>query len=333
MTAELLRVPPARDQAVEVALIEVALEIYAAERARALSEPADVFAARYAGLADLAMPIVVTGVADEDATVRARFEAVRDRSLAAALERLASDDPQQRSLGEATLLRWGPIAKERLAAVEGATARRVERWIDFGLDGELVLRLGHDFAGYAELAYRERRARVIELERLGGEEAIPALRALLEVEPSLEVRALAAIGLFRLGDRTGAEWLAEHRLELPQGELSARELAAIHMDQGLRYLKLKRLERAEREFQRVIEFEPDNEVAWYNLACTYARWGRSDEAFAHLEAAASRGFVDVKHIREDPDLTSLHDDPRFEALLERLAAGSEADESDKERDR
>lgn len=331
VTTELLRVPPAREQVVEVALIEVALEIYADERQRALSEPEATFLARYAGLADLAMPIVVTGIEDEDPSVRARFVAVRDASLQAALAWLESDDARQREVAQATLLRWGPLAKPALAKREGPVARRIERWIDFGLDDDLVLRLGHDFEGYAGLAYRERRERVIELERLGGTEAIPALRALLEIEPSLDVRALAAIGLFRLGDRVGAEWLAVHRLELPQGQLSPRELAAIHMEQGLRHLKLKRLEHAEREFRRVLEFEPDNEVAWYNLACTYARWGRIDEAFEHLEASVKRGFTDATHIREDPDLTSLHDDPRFGALLERLAA--EPDEGEKEQDR
>ncbi|MEZ6188980.1 MAG: tetratricopeptide repeat protein [Planctomycetota bacterium] len=331
LTTELLRVPPPREQVVEVALLEVALDVYAAERERALREPEAEFLARYAGLADLAMPIVVTGIQDEDATVRARFAAIHERSLQEALGLLAAEDAALREVGEATLLRWGPLALETLAAQEGPTARRLERWIEFGLDGELVLRLGHDFAGYAELPYRERRAQVIELERLGGEQAIPALRALLELEPSVDVRALAAIGLFRLGDRTGAEWLAVHSLELPQGQLSPRELAAIHMDQGLRYLKLKRLERAEREFQRVLECEPENEVAWYNLACTYARWGRHDEAFAHLEQAVARGFTDVEHIRKDPDLESLHQDPRFAALLESLQ--QETPDEKKERDR
>jgi uncharacterized protein (DUF885 family) len=62
---------------------------------------------------------------------------------------------------------------------------------------------------------------------------------------------VAAIGLFRRGDPLGAEWLTVNRSGIQLHQISKLELAAIHMDQGLRYLTLGRFERAEREFDRV----------------------------------------------------------------------------------
>lgn len=44
---------------------------------------------------------------------------------------------------------------------------------------------------------------------------------------------------------------------------------------------------------------------------------RIDRAFAHLDQAFHWGYRDRDHLRADPDLTPLHDDPRFAALLAR----------------
>jgi tetratricopeptide (TPR) repeat protein len=167
---------------------------------------------------------------------------------------------------------------------------------------------------------------VTELERLGGAHAIPALRALLREEASDEVRAVAAIGLFRQGDPTGAEWLALHGGGIPLVRLSKRDLSAIFMDQGLRYLTLSRFERAEAEFKQVLELEPKNEIAWYNLACTYSRWGKLDLAFEHLQAAIECGFDDVSHMEKDPDLAPMRGDPRYRALIDGIQARRGGDE-------
>ena len=131
---------------------------------------------------------------------------------------------------------------------------------------------------------------------------------------------MAAIGLFRQRDPVGAEWLALNRHGLPLGRLSPRELAGIFMRQGIQYLELGRLERAEREFEQVLELEPDNEVAHYNLACTYSRWGKVDPAIEHLQKAVELGFDDVSHMESDTDLDGIRHDPRYKAII----AGIEA---------
>jgi hypothetical protein len=49
----------------------------------------------------------------------------------------------------------------------------------------------------------------------------------------------------------------------------------------------------------------------YNHACCLAQLGAKDAAFERLQFAIDHGFTDLAHASTDPDLTSLHDDPRW----------------------
>jgi len=92
-------------------------------------------------------------------------------------------------------------------------------------------------------------------------------------------------------------------------------------------------ERIEREVlsisRRVLGPEhPDTARTLYNLACLAALQGRRDEALSLLREAVDHGlrpFVYLQ-VEKDPDLKSLHGDPRFGAFVayakNRAAAGS-----------
>jgi len=64
--------------------------------------------------------------------------------------------------------------------------------------------------------------------------------------------------------------------------------------------------------------------AWYNFACAEAARGRADDAFADLDRAVGDGLISPGELSADPELKSLHGDPRFDALVahakERAAA-------------
>lgn len=53
----------------------------------------------------------------------------------------------------------------------------------------------------------------------------------------------------------------------------------------------------------------DNDA--YNHACCLAQLGSKDAAFERLQFAIDHGFADLAHASTDPDLASLHDDPRW----------------------
>lgn len=343
-TGPLLTVPPLRDAALTTVLRGLAARIYLRERQLALAcqsaaEKA-AFSARYAGISDLASPVIAAGIRDEQAGVRALFQGIRDAALERALRGLDAKQPDARRQAEDELLRLGDIATLSLQAIAAgrdgqrqsaharASAARLLRWIRYGLDADLVRKLGHDMADYSELPFRERRARVFEIGRLGGAEAIPCLRALLREEPSLQVKLAAAVGLLRQQDPLGAEWFARHGKGLPRLGLSKRELAAIHMDMGLRHLGEARFQRAEAEFNKVLAVEPRNEIAWYNLACTYSRWQKVERALEALQKAIECGFDDTKHMGKDPDLDNIREDPRFKAMIEKIERERAAEDGD-----
>lgn len=67
----------------------------------------------------------------------------------------------------------------------------------------------------------------------------------------------------------------------------------------------------------LVRLRPDRPIPWYNLACSSALLGMTDKAFAALERALRLGYSPIAHLRRDPDLNSLRDDPRFARLLRR----------------
>jgi tetratricopeptide (TPR) repeat protein len=70
--------------------------------------------------------------------------------------------------------------------------------------------------------------------------------------------------------------------------------------------------------RRLVRLVPDNAIAWYNLACTYAVLGVIDPAFAALQRSLELGYRLLDRLRQDPDLKTLRRDPRFLRLLRRF---------------
>jgi beta-lactamase regulating signal transducer with metallopeptidase domain/Flp pilus assembly protein TadD len=73
-------------------------------------------------------------------------------------------------------------------------------------------------------------------------------------------------------------------------------------------------------FQRAIQLHHRIGTSSYNIACGYALKGDRNSAFAWLEKARDAGFDLRGHMKGDDDLDALHDDPRWDALLDDLRA-------------
>lgn len=104
----------------------------------------------------------------------------------------------------------------------------------------------------------------------------------------------------------------EHHIELNPDDSRALNLGAMH----LAYLGQR--ERGLEWAKRALEANPEDSGMLYNLACFYAIQGEPDESIACLEKAVQLGFGLRGWIENDPDFTSLHDDPRFQAILQKL---------------
>ncbi|MFN2442577.1 MAG: hypothetical protein ABR517_07825 [Thermoanaerobaculia bacterium] len=129
-------------------------------------------------------------------------------------------------------------------------------------------------------------------------------------------RISAGLGLERL--------LAAAKKEGMEGEAAGRVVSSIYAHMSF-YLPGE-LSQAGRIDAMVATLETARKIQApaaldYNLACAYARARRRDDAFAMLASSIDKGFRDEHHLRTDPDLVSLRDDPRFAALLSRLTSG------------
>jgi tetratricopeptide (TPR) repeat protein len=70
--------------------------------------------------------------------------------------------------------------------------------------------------------------------------------------------------------------------------------------------------------RRLVRLVPENAIAWYNLACSYAVLGMIEPAFSTLQRSLELGYRFLDRLRKDPDLKTLRRDPRFVRLLRRF---------------
>ena len=104
----------------------------------------------------------------------------------------------------------------------------------------------------------------------------------------------------------------ERSLELNPTDSRALSLGAMALDDA------GQAERALRWSERAIELYPDEQGVLINGACLRARLGKKEEAISILEYVFARGWGKRAWIEHDPDYDLIRDDPRFQALLDKL---------------
>jgi hypothetical protein len=67
--------------------------------------------------------------------------------------------------------------------------------------------------------------------------------------------------------------------------------------------------------KRLVHLRPNDPLAHYNLACSFALLKRPDLSLKTLRRAVELGYRDFRYMREDRDLESIRRDPRFRQLL------------------
>jgi adenylate cyclase len=78
------------------------------------------------------------------------------------------------------------------------------------------------------------------------------------------------------------------------------------------------IDRAERWLQRALEIDPNDSVVLYNVACNYATVAQTEKALDYLEQAIEHGTVSASWMKNDEDLVSLHELPRYREMLAKL---------------
>jgi serine/threonine protein kinase/tetratricopeptide (TPR) repeat protein len=179
----------------------------------------------------------------------------------------------------------------------------------------------------------EEEGRLPEAEKLYSE-VIAAQRRVLGPEHPQTLRAMTMLGLTlaKEGRYAEADEIQNQVIETKtrvlgpshSSTLQSMEMEALGLSREGRYAD------SEKMFRDVIETagktnQPASVAeAWYNLACTEAARGRTEEAFADLNHAIENGLVSPGELSADPELKSLHGDPRFDDVVAKARAADSA---------
>ena len=179
----------------------------------------------------------------------------------------------------------------------------------------------------------EEEGRFPEAEKLYSD-VIAAQRRVLGPEHPQTLRAMTmlALTMAKEGRYSEADKLQNQVIEIKArvlgpthtSTLQSMEMEALGLSREGRYADSEKLFRvvidtAEKTSQPATVAE-----AWYNFACAEAARGRTDEAFAYLNHAIENGLISPGEVSADPELKSLHGDPRFDALVAEARATDSA---------
>jgi eukaryotic-like serine/threonine-protein kinase len=170
----------------------------------------------------------------------------------------------------------------------------------------------------------EEEGRFPEAEKLYSETIAGQQRVLGPEHPqSLRAMTMLALDLAKEGRYPEADKLQSQVIEIKSrvlGPTHTSTLQSLEME-ALGFSREERYADSDKIFHDVIETaEKTNQPAtvaeaWYNLACTEAARGKLDEAFADLNRAIENGLISPGELSSDPELKSLRDDPRFDAVV------------------
>ena len=197
-------------------------------------------------------------------------------------------------------------------------------------------------------------AELAETERQNARSRSPAIRALIEEYQQRKAgdtkAALSALQLaVELDPFLPDCWVRSSSVKMHAGEFesSMRDLQradALSPDnsevlsmKALVNVRLGNVQQGLDTADALIAEMPKDDFALYNGACTYARAAErndssendrttwTDRAIALLDQTNATGFTDFEHLQQDPDLSSLHQHPRWQSIVETARRNAEQD--------
>ena len=132
--------------------------------------------------------------------------------------------------------------------------------------------------------------------------------------PILLAQCLRMIGQLAEADAASYEGIRRAERQL---DLDPTDVRALSLGSGPLY-EVGQEDRALQWARRALAIDPDDGGVMINAACLYARLRMKEEALELLEKTFARGWGKRDWIEHDSDYDSLRDDPRFQAMLQKL---------------
>ncbi|MDJ0905951.1 MAG: tetratricopeptide repeat protein [Woeseiaceae bacterium] len=133
----------------------------------------------------------------------------------------------------------------------------------------------------------------------------------------LRAQVLQGLGEIDLARQAAREAIpvVERHIETFPDDPSAFNLGALAL------IQVGEKEQALQWLEHALQVDPNDPIVLYNAACGFALLGKADTALDYLESALAHGTISLDWMRNDEDLSSIREDPRYAALEERLADG------------
>jgi adenylate cyclase len=124
----------------------------------------------------------------------------------------------------------------------------------------------------------------------------------------------------KVGDATQFEATAREALSLIDRHLELYPEDARALQLGSTVLAgIGERARAAEFAERALALRPDQFAAIYNAACTFSLIGDRERALALVERFRESGWGSLGWMAQDPDLDSIRDEPRFQAVVRALS--------------
>ena len=81
-------------------------------------------------------------------------------------------------------------------------------------------------------------------------------------------------------------------------------------------------------YDAAFELEEGTASQYYNAACSWALSGESNKAIKYLHKSAGKGWTNVKHLKRDTDLSSLHNMKAWDEIVNRVKKNKAESEKD-----
>ena len=91
--------------------------------------------------------------------------------------------------------------------------------------------------------------------------------------------------------------------------------------EATRLSRIGRHAQARDVLRRIVERNPHDAPAWYDLAAAHCRLGQTYQGADCLARAVANGYRNADRIRNDPDIEALRGTRQYAAILKRLDVG------------
>lgn len=106
---------------------------------------------------------------------------------------------------------------------------------------------------------------------------------------------------------------------------TSRENFTENLDLGLKCLNDNDYDNAINYFQKCIDTNHNNKLAYYNLACSYCRQNDIDKSFQYLNLSLENGYDDWTHIILDTDLENIKEKSEFVETIRKMIESNPTD--------